>query len=128
MIRISLNSIFVDDQQKALEFYTDKIGFHKKEDAPIGEHRWITVCNKGDDFELVLEPDAHPAAKAYKEAIYKDGIPATMFYVDDINTEYKKLIDNGVQFKSEPVEMGAVKIALFDDTCGNYISLCEKLS
>ena len=94
----------------------------------LGEHRWITVCNKGDDFELVLEPDAHPAAKAYKEAIYKDGIPATMFYVDDINTEYKKLIDNGVQFKSEPVEMGAVKIALFDDTCGNYISLCEKLS
>ena len=102
MIKISLNSIFVDDQQKALEFYTDKIGFHKKEDVAIGEHRWITVCNKGDDFELVLEPDAHPAAKAYKEAIYKDGIPATMFYVDDINTEYKKLIDNGCLLYTSP--------------------------
>ena len=128
MIKISLNSIFVDDQQKALDFYTDKIGFHKKEDVPIGEHRWITVCNTGDNFELVLEPDAHSAAKAYKEAIYKDGIPATMFYVDDINTEYKKLLDKGVQFKSKPAEMGSVKIAVFDDTCGNYISLCEKLS
>lgn len=128
MIKISLNSIFVDDQQKALDFYTDKIGFHKKDDVPIGEHRWITVGNNSDDFELVLEPDAHPAAKNYKATIYKDGIPATMFYVDNINAEYKKLVDKGVQFKSKPVEMGSVKIAVFDDTCGNYISLCEKLS
>ena len=126
MIRVKLCSIFVDDQAKALEFYTSKIGFVKKEDQPVGEHKWLTVGQADDSFELVLEPDAHPAAKTYQQAIYADGIPAAMFYVDNIEEEYKKLKANGVQFKSAPTPMGEVSIAVFDDTCGNYIVLCEK--
>ena len=126
MIHVSLCSIFVDDQQKALDFYTKKIGFQKKADEPIGEHRWITVGQVDEGFELVLEPDAHPAAKSYKEAIYKDGIPTTMFYVDDIEAEYNNLKEKNVKFKSPPATMGKVKVAVFDDTCGNFIMLCEK--
>ena len=126
MIRISLCSIFVKDQQKALNFYTQIIGFKLKEDVPIGEHRWITVGHSDNELKLVLEPSAHSAAKQYQETIYKDGIPATMFYVDNIDNEYKFLTNKGVIFKSPPAKMGDVKIAIFDDTCGNFISLCEK--
>ena len=127
MIRVKLGSIFVDDQEKALEFYTNKIGLQKKEDKPMGEHKWLTVGQEEEDFELVLEPDTHPAAKTFKNAIYKDGIPATMLFVDDIDKEYSKLKNNGVQFKSAPTDMDEVKIAVFDDTCGNFIMLCQKL-
>ena len=112
---------------KALNFYTSILGFTKISDEPIGGDRWITVGNPKIDLELLLEPNAHPASKTYQEAIYNDGIPATMFYVDDLETEYNSLLKKGVKFKLSPTDMGKVKIAIFDDTCGNYISLCEKL-
>ena len=128
MIRVQLASIFVDDQAKALEFYTNILGFEKKEDEPVGEHKWISVGQADEDFELVLEPDAHPAAKAFKDAIYKAGIPATMLFVDDIDNEYNRLKAKGVAFKSAPTAMGKVKAAIFDDTCGNLIMLCQNLA
>ena len=127
MIRVKLASIFVDDQAKALEFYTNILGFSKKEDEPVGEHRWISVGQADEDFELVLEPDAHPAAKTFQESIYKEGIPATMFFVDDIDNEYNRLKAKGVTFKYTPTAMGKVKAAIFDDTCGNLIMLCQKI-
>lgn len=128
MIRIKSNSIFVDDQAKALDFYTNTIGFEKKAEEPVGEHKWLTVGQTGEDFELILEPDAHPAAKAYKDAIYKEGIPATMLYVDDLDKSHEQLVQKGVEFKTPPTPAGKVKIAIFDDTCGNNILLCEKTS
>ena len=128
MIRVKLASIFVSDQAKALEFYTNILGLAKKADEPVGEHRWISVGQADEDFELVLEPDAHPAAKAFKESIYKAGIPATMLFVDDIDNEYNRLKAKGVAFKSTPTAMGKVKAAIFDDTCGNFIMLCQKLA
>ena len=127
MIRVKLASIFVSDQAKALEFYTDILGFAKKADEPVGEHRWISVGQADEDFELVLEPDAHLAAKMFKESIYKAGIPATMLFVDDIDNDYNRLKAKGVAFKSTPTAMGKVKAAIFDDTCGNLIMLCQKL-
>ena len=126
MIRVKLGSIFVNDQKKALEFYTNKIGFEKKSDEPAGEYRWISVGQTGDDFELVLEPDAHPAAKTFRESIYKEGIPATLLFVDDIDKEYEALKSKGVEFKSAPTPMGNVTAAVFDDTCGNFIMMCKK--
>ena len=128
MIRVKLASIFVSDQAKALEFYTNILGFAKKSDEPVGEHRWISVGQADEDFELVLEPDAHPAAKAFKESIYKADIPATMLFVDNIDNEYNRLKVKGVEFKSTPTAMGKVKAAIFDDTCGNLIMLCQKLA
>ena len=126
MIQIKLSSIFVNNQMKALNFYTSILGFPKISDEPIGEDRWITVGHPESNLELLLEPNAHPASQTYQEAIYNDGIPATMFYVDDLETEYNSLLKKGVKFKLAPSDMGKVKIAIFDDTCGNYISLCEK--
>jgi predicted enzyme related to lactoylglutathione lyase len=126
VIKLKLSSIFVEDQNKALKFYTEILGFEKKADVPVGEHAWLTVGHKKSEFELLLEPNVHPAAKSFQKAIYKDGIPSNMFYVDDLNEEFERLTILGVKFKSEPTKMGNVKIAVFDDTCGNLICLCQQ--
>ena len=122
---INITSIFVDDQEKALRFYTEKLGFIKKNDMPAGEFRWLTVVSpeQPDGVELLLEPDQHPAAKAYKKALTSDGIPATSFAVDDVYAEYDKLKANDVVFTQEPTEMGPMVLATFEDTCGNLIQI-----
>lgn len=127
-MRIQLAGIFVDDQEKAMKFYTEKIGFAVKHDIPVGEFRWLTVVSPEapDGTELVLEPDAHQAAKTYQKAIFEDGIPATAFFVDDIHNEFKRLTDLGVVFTKEPVKSGPVTIAVFDDTCGNLIQIIQE--
>ena len=125
-MRINVTSVFVDDQEKALRFYTDVLGFVKKHDVPIGgEARWLTVVSpeQPDGTELLLEPDGHPAAKAYKEALVADGIPATSFAVDDVDAEAERLKGHGVRFTQEPLEMGPATTAVFDDTCGNLIQI-----
>ena len=126
MIRITVTSVFVDDQAKALAFYTEKLGFEQKNDVPVGEHRWLTVVSPSDPdgVELLLEPDVHPAARPFKEALVADGIPATSFGVDDVESEFARLRDLGVRFTQEPVEVGGgVRIAVLDDTCGNLIQI-----
>jgi catechol 2,3-dioxygenase-like lactoylglutathione lyase family enzyme len=127
-MKIIVTSVFVQDQDKALEFYTETLGFVKKHDVPVGKFRWITVVSPGeqDGTELLLEPDDHPAAKEYQQKIFADGIPATMFGVADINKEYKRLLENGVKFTIEPTTMGDLTIAVFDDTCGNLIQLVQR--
>lgn len=126
MIRIKLISIMVDDQAKALKFYTEKVGFTVKEDIPMGEFRWLTVGNSDDDLELVLEPNQLPSAQAFQKDLFEKGIPATALLVDDIDAEYQRLCKNDVKFKSEPQDMGGVMVASFDDTCGNYIQLYQQ--
>jgi catechol 2,3-dioxygenase-like lactoylglutathione lyase family enzyme len=128
MIRISLTSILVDDQQKALRFYTEKLGFQKKIEIPLGEHSWLTVVSAADPdgIELVLEPDSHPAAGLFKKALVEDGIPMTSFSVDDIHAEYAKLTAAGVRFTQPPVAMGPVVTAVLDDTCGNLVQLAQR--
>lgn len=125
MIRITLTSLLVDDQDKALAFYTDVLGFEKKTDIPMGDHRWLTVVSPvdPDGIELVLEPDVHPAAGPFKQALVEDGIPFTSFTVDDLHSEYHRLKEGGVHFTQEPVERNGVSTAVFDDTCGNLIQL-----
>lgn len=120
-MQIIVTSIFVQDQDKALEFYSETLGFVKKQDVPVGEFRWITLVSPEDQdgTELLLEPNDHPAAKEYQKKIFAEGIPATMFGVEDVRKEYKRLIKHGVKFAMEPTEMGEVTIAVFDDTCGN---------
>lgn len=127
-MKIMVTSIFVENQDKALEFYSEKLGFVKKEDVPVGEFRWITLVSpdEQDGTELLLEPNNHPAAKEYQKKIFADGIPATMFGVADINKEYKRLLEQGVKFTMEPTKMGELTIAVFDDTCGNLIQIVEK--
>ena len=127
-MKIIVTSIFVQDQDKALEFYSEKLGFVKKEDVPVGEFRWITLVSPDDQdgTKLLLEPNNHPAAKDYQKKIFADGIPATMFGVADIRKEYKRLMEKGVKFTMEPTEMGEVTIAVFDDTCGNLIQIVQK--
>lgn len=127
-MRIGLSGIFVDDQDKALAFYTEKLGFEKRHDIPLGEHRWLTVAapEGTQEVELLLEPNAHPAAKAYQEAIHGDGIPAAMFFTDDIQGEHDKLEGRGVTFTTPPTEAGGVTLATFDDTCGNLIQLVQQ--
>jgi predicted enzyme related to lactoylglutathione lyase len=124
-MKIALSSLLVDDQAKALDFYTRVLGFIKKVDMPAGEYRWLTVVSPegSADFELVLEPNAHPAAKVYQKALYADGIPATSFASTDVQKEYERLTELGVVFRTKPTQMGPVTIAMFDDTCGNYIQL-----
>ena len=124
-MRITATSVLVDDQDKALQFYTEKLGFQKKSDVPAGEHRWLTVVSpeQPDGVELLLEPDAHPAARPYKEALVADGIPWTSFSVADPQAEYERLKAAGVQFTQEPTDMGPVVTAVFDDTCGNLIQI-----
>src|SRR5690625_2824419 len=126
-MKIIVTSIFVQDQDKALEFYTNKLGFIKKEDVPAGEFRWITLVSpeKQDGTELLLEPNNHPAAKEYQETMFAEGIPAKMFGVADVRNEYERLQRVGVEFTMEPTEMGKVTIAVFDDTCGNLIQIAQ---
>lgn len=128
-MRINLASVFVDDQEKALRFYTDVLGFELKHDVPIGEDRWITVVSPEapDGTELVLEPSGHPAVPPYKEALVADGIPATSFAVDDVHAEHTRLTALGVRFTQPPVEMGPVTTAVLDDTCGNLIQIAQYL-
>lgn len=128
-MRIVLSSIFVDDQQKALDFYTTKLGFVKKEDIPLGPHRWLTVVAPSDPSgtELVLEPDSHPAVGPFKTALVHDGIPFASFGVDDVRAEYERLRDAGVVFTQPPVAMGPVTTAVLEDTCGNLIQLAQRM-
>ena len=111
-----------------MEFYTEKLGLVKKHDVPAGKYRWITLVSPDDPdgTELLLEPNEHPAAKTYQRKIFADGIPATMFGVEDIHKEYERLVEAGVRFTMEPTKMGDVTIAVFDDTCGNLIQLIQK--
>ena len=124
-MRLNLASVLVDDQQKALRFYTDVLGFVKKNDVPLGEHRWLTVVSPEDPDgpELVLEPDGHPAAPPFKEALVADGIPFTSFAVDDVHETFDRLKSRGVRFTQEPTQMGPVTTAVLDDTCGNLIQI-----
>ncbi|MFC4334965.1 VOC family protein [Salininema proteolyticum] len=124
-MKVRWTSILVDDQEKAEKFYTEKLGFVKKEDVSLGEARWLTVVSpeNPDGTEIVLEPSGHPAAKPWKEALVADGIPYTQFAVDDVKKEYERLRDAGVHFTQEPAEMGPVTTAVFDDTCGNLIQI-----
>ena len=127
-MKIIVTSIFVEDQDKALSFYTEALGFLKKEEIPVGDFRWLTVVSPDDQegTELLLEPNDNPAAKAYQKAIFEQGIPATLFGVADIQSEYERLKNLGVQFNMEPTRAGDVTIAVFDDTCGNLIQIAEK--
>ena len=124
-MRIYVTSVFVDDQRKALEFYTNTLGFTKKTDIDLGGASWLTVVSpeQPDGTELLLEPSGHPAVKPYKNALVEDGIPATSFAVDDVQAEFDRLRSKGVTFTQEPTEMGNVTTAVFDDTCGNLIQI-----
>lgn len=128
-MRIKLNSIVVEDQDRALKFYTEVLGFKKKHDIPVGEYRWITVVSPEgpDDIELVLEPNANPAAKAYQQALFEQGIPITAFEVTDLRAEFERLKGHQVVFTKEPTPAGPVMIAVFSDTCGNLIQLYQPL-
>ena len=125
MPRITVASVLVDDQAKALAFYTDTLGFVAKTDVSLGEYRWLTVvgADEPDGVELLLEPDAHPAAKVFKRALVADGIPFTSFAVDDVTRIHGELAAKGVRFTQEPTSMGPVVTAVLDDTCGNLIQL-----
>jgi catechol 2,3-dioxygenase-like lactoylglutathione lyase family enzyme len=124
-VKIAMTSVLVDDQEKALRFYTDVLGFVTKHDIPMGEHRWLTVVSPQapDGVELVLEPDGHPAVRPFKEALVADGIPFTAFAVDDVHAETERLKAAGVTFTQEPLAMGPVTTAVLDDTCGNLIQI-----
>src|ERR687898_14833 len=124
-MRINVTSVLVDDQTKALRFYTEVLGFVKKTEVPLGEHRWLTVVSPEDPdgTELVLEPDEHPAARPFKNALVEDGIPFTSFAVGDVTAEYERLVARGVRFTQPPTDMGPVTTAVFDDTCGNLIQI-----
>jgi catechol 2,3-dioxygenase-like lactoylglutathione lyase family enzyme len=126
-MRINVTSVFVDDQDKALGFYTDVLGFVKKTEIPLGEDRWLTVVSpeEPDGTELLLEPDGHPAVRPFKEALVEDGIPATSFAVDDVRAEHERLAALGVRFTQDPTEMGPVTTAVLDDTCGNLIQIAS---
>jgi catechol 2,3-dioxygenase-like lactoylglutathione lyase family enzyme len=124
-MKITVTSVLVDDQAKALDFYTNVLGFVKKTDVPLGEARWLTVVSPEDPdgTELLLEPDGHPAARPFKEALVADGIPFTSFSVDDVEAEFARLKALGVRFTQEPLDMGPVSTAVLDDTCGNLIQI-----
>jgi catechol 2,3-dioxygenase-like lactoylglutathione lyase family enzyme len=127
-VKIVVTSVYVDNQDKALDFYTKKLGFVKKTEIPMGEARWLTVvaAEDPDGTELLLEPDGHPAAGPFKRALVEDGIPFTSFAVEDVHSEYKRLRSAGVRFTQPPLEMGPVTTAVFDDTCGNLIQIAAK--
>jgi catechol 2,3-dioxygenase-like lactoylglutathione lyase family enzyme len=127
-MRINLTSVLVNDQAKALEFYTKVLGFVKKTDLPVGEYRWLTVVSPElpDGVELALEPDAHRAAKPFKQALFSDGVPITSFAVDDVAAEFARLRERGVKFTQEPLEAGGIVSAIFDDTCGNLIQIVSE--
>ncbi len=127
-MKIVVTSVYVDNQDKALDFYTKRLGFVKKTEIPMGEARWLTVVapDNPDGTELVLEPDCHPAMGPFKRALVEDGIPFTSFGVEDVQAEYKRLQSAGVRFTQPPVEMGPVTTAVLDDTCGNLIQIAAK--
>ncbi len=126
-MKIRLTSVFVDDQDKALAFYTEKLGFVKKQDVPVGQFKWLTVASpeEPDGVELLLEPNDNPAAATFQQAIFQQGIAAAMFMVDDIQAEYGRLKAQGVTFTMEPTSMGPGTIAVLDDTCGNLIQIAQ---
>lgn len=128
-MRINVTSVLVDDQDKALRFYTQVLRFTKKSDIPLGAHRWLTVVSPQDPdgVGLLLEPDGHPAERPFKEALVADGIPFTSFSVDDVDEEFQRLTTFGVTFTQEPVDMGPVRTAVFDDTCGNLIQIAAQV-
>ncbi len=127
-MRIKLSSVLVDDQSKALEFYTDILGFIMKHDIDLGEARWLTVVSPEapDEVELLLEPNMNPDAMTFQQAMFEQGIPMTAFVVDDIQAEFERLHSHGVVFKTEPTDMGEVTIAVFEDTCGNLIQIYQE--
>jgi catechol 2,3-dioxygenase-like lactoylglutathione lyase family enzyme len=127
-MKIVVTSVLVDDQEKALRFYTDVLGFEKKDDIPLGDARWLTVVSPQDreGTELLLEPDQHPAVKPFKTALVEDGIPYTSFGVDDVKAEFERMRNLGVVFTQEPLEMGPITTAVFDDTCGNLIQIAQR--
>ena len=127
MPRIHLTSVFVDDQETALRFYTEVLGFTKKNDVPLGENRWLTVVSpdEPEGTELLLEPSDHPAVKPFRDALVADGIPATSFAVTDVHAEHARLAARGVRFTQEPLAMGPVTTAVLDDTCGNLIQIAS---
>lgn len=127
-MRINVMSVMVDDQAKALRFYTEVLGFTVKHEIPLGEHSWITVVSPEDPAgtQLSLEPDEHPAARPFKQALVDDGIPFTSFAVEDVSREYERLAALGVRFTQPPTDMGPVTTAVFDDTCGNLIQIAAE--
>jgi catechol 2,3-dioxygenase-like lactoylglutathione lyase family enzyme len=128
LMKIVLTSVLVDDQDKALRFYRDILGFKLMHDIPMGPHRWLTLVSAEapDGVELLLEPDAHPAAKPFKAALLADGIPCTSFGVDDVRKEHDRLSKLGVNFTQPPVAMGPVTTAVFEDTCGNLVQIAQR--
>ena len=127
-MRINVTSVFVDDQHKALRFYTEVLGFRNKTEIPLGEVSWLTVVSpeEPNGTELLLEPDSHPAVQPFKTALVEDGIPAASFAVPDAHAEYERLSTEGVRFVQPPVDHGTVVTAVFDDTCGNLIQIAEE--
>jgi catechol 2,3-dioxygenase-like lactoylglutathione lyase family enzyme len=127
VLKIKLNSVIVQDQERALRFYTEVLGFIKRVDLPAGEFRWLTVVSpeEPDGTQLVLEPDAHPAAATYQRALFEAGIPLTSFAVDDIEEEYQRLKTLGVDFRSKPTDAGGAIVTVFEDTCGNLIQIYQ---
>jgi catechol 2,3-dioxygenase-like lactoylglutathione lyase family enzyme len=126
-MKIKLTSVMVDDQDKALRFYTEVLGFIKKTDIPVGNFKWLTVVSPDgpDDVELLLEPNENPAAQVYQKALHDAGIPLTAFAVDDIQREYARLTELGVAFSTKPTKAGPATVAVFDDTCGNLIQIYQ---
>jgi catechol 2,3-dioxygenase-like lactoylglutathione lyase family enzyme len=127
-MKINITSVMVDDQARAHAFYTERLGFTVKEDVPMGEHRWLTVVSPegADGVELLLEPMGFEPARAFQKQLFEAGIPATSFASNDLEAEVARLKENGVEFRGEPQTMGNVKIAIFDDTCGNLICLTQR--
>jgi len=126
-MKIRITSVMVDEQDKALKFYTEKLGFVKKTEVPMGEHKWLTVVpgEEPDGVELLLEPMGFAPAKVFQKALKDAGIPLTQFYVDNIQSEYERLEKLGVKFSLKPTKMGPATLAVFDDTCGNNIQLIQ---
>ena len=125
--RLHLTNVLVDDQARALAFYTERLGFRVRHDVPLGSHRWLTLVEatapESGGVELLLEPDEHPAAKAFKEALVADGIPCASFEVDDVEAAHRELVAAGVRFTQPPTDLGTVTTAVLDDTCGNLVQL-----
>ena len=126
-MKIKLNNVIVTNQERALKFYTEILGFVKKAEIPVGDYKWLTVVSpdETEGAELLLEPNANPAAKIYQEKLYEQEIPLTSFAVEDIQGEYDRLIDLGVEFKMVPTDIGTATVTVFDDTCGNLIQLYQ---
>ncbi|MBX3001547.1 MAG: VOC family protein [Caldilineaceae bacterium] len=126
-MRILLSSVMVDDQARALAFYTEKLGFVKKQDIDMGEARWLTLVSPEDSsgVELLLEPTGHPASKVFQKALFDDGIPLTAFAVTNVQAEYERLLALDVEFSTEPTDVGSTIVAVFNDACGNWIQIYQ---